>query len=132
MDANEILVKQYHLLEERRNYFGRLFWQMPGLLFVVIALVFSKVIDKTPHIIKSACFGSGAAMLLMTYIAYRFRASQNDLEKRIAMVEEKLKNNGFPGIIELPRSYGLLGARNLTVYMLAVFAFALLLVAAVI
>lgn len=131
MDTNEILVRQYKLLEERRNYFGRLFWQMPGLLLAVIALVLSGIIDKAQHIIKYACFGASAAMFLMTYIAYRFRASQDDLEIRLGIIEEKLKKSGFSEIIELPRSHGLFGARNLTVYMLGVFAIILLIGATV-
>lgn len=126
MDENEILVNQYKLLEERRNYFGRLFWQMPGLLLAVIALVFSGVIDKALHIVRFTCLGAGAAMSLMTYIAYRFRASQDDLEKRISLVEKKLLQR-FPEIVELPKSYGPWGARNLTVYMLGLFSAILLL-----
>lgn len=127
MLAIDLLMEQYRMLEERRTYFGKLFWQLPGF-FVGVFAVFIGLADAShTRMLRISYFVGGAIMLLIAWIAYRLKASQDECERIIAQVEEKFRSEGLDNGITLPRSYRV-GARAITLLALILSGVALMVV----
>lgn len=127
MDANDVLMEQFRMLEERRNYFGKLFWQLPGF-FVGVFAVFIGLADKShSRMLQTSYFVGGLILLLISWIAHRLRASQDECERLIHQIEAKLNAAGLGSGIPMPRSYRV-GARLVTVGALVISGVALIVV----
>jgi hypothetical protein len=104
MEKVDFLVKQYELVEDRRTYFGKLFWQLPGF-FIAVFVAFIGVADKGESIsLRTACLAGGIVFILISWIAYRLRVSQDECEKILETIEKSVSRAGLSGSVQLPRS----------------------------
>ena len=104
MDKNCILIEQYKLIENRRNYCGRLFWQLPSLFIACIVFFISLFARENLAALKSASVIVGIIFLLIAQIAHRLRKSQDECESLLEKLETKIRKEGFEDIISLPKS----------------------------
>lgn len=108
MDRKSLLVEQYKIMEERRNFFGKLFWQVPSFFIAVFAILVSIVDKDSPRQFKVISLLGGAIFLLISWMAHRLRVSQDECERVLAEIERKFDEEKIENIVSLPlsRKYG--------------------------
>jgi hypothetical protein len=119
--TEDLLIEQYRILESRRNYFGRLFWQLPAFIVTILTLVISRVADTRSVELAIVLFMSALLLLLAAYIAYRLLKSQEECELMLGKVEERFRHELKLTPMSLPYSHKI-GARFWTLICLVVFA----------
>ena len=123
-----LLIEQYKMVEKRRAYFGRMFWQIPGLFVAIFAGFLGLINQGQPRALKLTCFVGGAIFFLISWIAHRHRASQDECERLLSQIEDRIRALGLQAIICLPRSKRY-GARTAVVAALLTCGFVLMLFA---
>ena len=102
-------MEQYKIVEGRRSFFGKLFWQLPSF-FIAVFAIFVSIADKDkPHLYRIIYLLGGAIFLLISWIAHRLRRSQDECEQILAEIEKNfLEEEEIKNIISLPlsRKYG--------------------------
>jgi hypothetical protein len=125
MDQKDVLLEQYRIIESRRSYFGKLFWQLPGF-FIAVFVGFIGLSDKELSRPKTTYFIGGSIFLLIAWIAQRLRLSQDECERSLEDIERRFTAVGIDGLLKLPHSKKY-GARTAVVIALVVWASVLLL-----
>ncbi|HXN98683.1 MAG TPA: hypothetical protein VN881_06380 [Candidatus Acidoferrales bacterium] len=119
--TEDLLIEQYRILESRRNYFGRLFWQLPAFIVTILTLVISRVAEKRSIELAIVLFMSALLLFLAAWIAYRLLKSQEECELLLGKLEERFRRELNLKPMSLPYSHKI-GARFWTLICLVVFA----------
>lgn len=133
MDRKTLLMEQYKIIEGRRSFYGKLFWQLPSFFIAVFAIFVSTADKDKPYLFRAIYLLSGAIFLLISWIAYRLRRSQDECEAILEkienkFVEEKILEEKRENRISLPHSRKVFGARTATIIALVVSGLSLLFV----
>jgi hypothetical protein len=125
VDKKNLLMEQYKIIEERRSFYGKLFWQLPSF-FIAVFAIFVSIADKDkPYLFRAIYLLSGTIFLLISGIAYRLRSSQDECEVLLEGIEKIFRDEKIEEIISLPRSKKL-GARTATIIALVISGLSLL------
>ena len=128
MNQEEVLIEQYKLMEGRRNYFGHMFWQIPGFFIAVFAVTIGLASKGESNLLLPSMGVGGVILLVIGRIAHRLAKAQDECEEILSQIESKLRKNDFSDIVEFPKGIPLLrfGARGITLAALLVAAAALI------
>lgn len=90
-DHVSLLVEKLKLMEARRNYFGNIFWRMPGLTIGVL-VVFIGLLSRQDAIIHWGFFlAAGIAMFLLSGVAERLKQAQDEAEAVIDEIDRRIR-----------------------------------------
>lgn len=79
-------------MEARRNYFGNIFWRMPGLTIGVL-VVFIGLLSRQDAIIHWGFFlSAGVAMFLLSGVAERLKQAQDEAETIIDEIDGRIRS----------------------------------------
>jgi hypothetical protein len=109
------LIEQYKLLESRRDSFGRQFMQIIGFFIALLALLIGLFGKEQARILAAILSFSAVALAVIAYLGYRLGKRQNDSERVMAEIEERLTREFGGPIVNLPKGASRIGARAVIV-----------------
>src|SRR5713226_688361 len=107
MNVEDLLLEQYKILEKRRNYLGRIFWQLPTFSVGIFALVISLISREGAGLLIPFCI-SGLLFFFVAWMARRLQENQDECELKLVELEDKFRKDISLQLISLPvsRKYG--------------------------
>lgn len=124
--AADLLLEQYKLLENRRQYFGNQFMQTVGGVAAIFSVLVGLLSGKPGLgiVFASTLTVGGVVFVLLALLAYRLGGRQDDCEKAMQDIESHFRDIGYARVARMPhgRSFG---ARKIIVFFLAAFGISL-------
>ncbi|MFC1663848.1 hypothetical protein ACFL0A_01860 [Patescibacteria group bacterium] len=108
MKREELLIKQYEVLSERKLHFGRLFWQIPTVFMGICILIANIFKEFEPLILWWFIVITGLLLILMGYIAHRLRTNEDNYDLLMERIEKELKKKVGPSfqVVPLSKKFG--------------------------
>lgn len=119
----ELLIEQYKLFEDRRQYFGSQFMQTIGGVSLIFSILIGLVGGKSENSILLAftLVIGGGAFSLLAFLAHRLGQRQDDCERVMSSIELDLQSIGYTTVSKMPTGAQKMGARKLiTLYLLGI------------
>lgn len=103
--------------------------QSSGFFFVAIAGLVGLLGKSHDTLFRVVLVYAALMFAVVTFLAYRLGQRQDDCEREMALIEEKLRSECEIAVISFPRGAAKFGARKVIIATLALFAVSLFAVA---
>jgi hypothetical protein len=102
ISTEDLLIEQYRILESRRNYFGRLFWQVPVFIVTILTIVISHATEIRSMVLAIVLLMGAFVLLLAAYIDYSLMKSQKECKLMLGSLEDRFHRDSKLKPMSLP------------------------------